>query len=201
MKRKAFSITVAGLLMCAVTVHAQSGDGADLTIENNDNLCGPIVLYQVEKLFNRPLIPISQLISYCKTDLLRGTSLEGMVEGARQVGIGASLCKCNLAALRADPRVAVVLFDTGRGKDSTGHFVLIDEIADEEISIIDGAHRKILTIRDFRRLWTGYTIFYGASDRSMRHDLHQYMTAAGSALCTMAIIAGFSKTVPKRGRA
>lgn len=117
----------------------------------NEKDCGPVCLAMLAKYYNKD-ISISKLREWSETDK-EGTSLYGMVEAGRRIGInltGVSVNDVNEIDDASLPLIAHIINEKGYY-----HFVIVEKIKKDKFIIIDPSEGKRKISKNyFETLWT-----------------------------------------------
>ncbi len=137
-------------------------------------MCGPNCLWQIARAYGSPC-SLDAIRSMAQTDIQSGTTMMGMIEAARGIGLQAAGVKTNIRALAQDPRVAIMLLNLGEN----GHYVILDRMQGGNVHLLDGGTFRELSIHQLESVWDGHAVLIG---RCANHDPNRFRTYSGVAL-------------------
>ncbi len=135
-----------------------------------DTMCGPNCLWQIAKAFGKDCTPLD-IAKYAGTDVYRGTNIKGLLEACKRIGLPAEAVQTDLKRLNEDPRVAVLLLNTGK----LNHFVILDKINDSKVRLLDSTRFREMSFNDLKSIWDGYAILVGRSNINQLGQVHRYV--------------------------
>jgi len=119
-------------------------------------MCGPQSLWQIAHVYGKTY-SLNAIASMAGTDLQCGTTVQGMLDACKKIGLPAEAVKTNLRRLVSDSRVAILLLDT----DDIMHYVILDRIGEDEVRLLDANKFRNLSFKEFQSMWNGYAILIG----------------------------------------
>jgi cytochrome c-type biogenesis protein CcmH/NrfG len=122
----------------------------------------------------------------------RGTSLKGIIEGARSLGLKAEAVNTNLAGLVKQPRIAILVLQP-RGSDPRhGRAVILDSLEKGEISVLDGSTLSNMTLEQFRDVWGGgLAVLVGLDGRNKASTPRRFAARAIPFIVIIICLIGF----------
>jgi len=122
----------------------------------SDMMCGPNCLWQITYAYGKDY-SLRELKDMSSTDMIKGTTIEGMCEAVRQMGLQVQAVQGDVEALRRDSRTAVLLVNLG----TYNHYLILDRIDKNMVRLLDGGRFVDMTVKELRSIWKGYMIFVG----------------------------------------
>ncbi len=123
-------------------------------------MCGPFCAYQVAKAHGID-VTLAEIQNLTGHDLHAGTSITGLIDGLRRLGIITEVREASLTDLANDPRIPIAYLQYASPTGPTGHFVLVDLVHDGYVRVLDGAELNNMSENVFSEHWTGVVIFAG----------------------------------------
>jgi len=165
------------------------------TFSFDDPMCGPKCLWQVARLFGKQY-SLGAVANLSDMDHKKGTTIHGLINGANSMGLKAQAVQTNLKNLANESRVAILLLGKNVDKGKVGHFVLLDKINGESVSIIDGSRVRKLPYGEFASVWSGYAVLIGAKAKGITREANppfhrNILLGFGAALIAISLAAPF----------
>jgi len=127
-------------------------------------MCGARCMWQIAHMLNREC-SLTEIVGMCHVDSFKGSSMQNLVDCAKNLRLNAIPVKTNLAQLIKQPCIAILLLDLKSPKyEQFGHFVIFDSIEKDMIKFVDGAAIKKMALKDFKSIWEGFAVFVTANN-------------------------------------
>ena len=136
-----------------------------------DMMCGPNCLWQIAYAYGKDY-SLRELKDMSATDMIKGTTIEGMCEALRQMGLPIQAAKGDIGALRRDRRTAILLVSLG----AYDHFVILDKIDGNTVRLLDGDRFVDMSVIGLRSIWKGHMILVG-DDQNRARDARLFRYA------------------------
>lgn len=133
--------------------------------------CGAVCFAEIARLYKFDL-SVADAREYVKTDK-NGTTLYGIAKGAEKIGLHAEALQGTPEEMEKSvkngeiqcPFIAHVLIG-----DELLHYIVIEKIFEDEINIFDpAAGNKIISRKEFYKLWTGYLMTFAKTEKFVTH--------------------------------
>jgi ABC-type bacteriocin/lantibiotic exporter with double-glycine peptidase domain len=121
-----------------------------------DTMCGPNCVWQLARVFGKDCTP-KDIAEFAGTNTVSGTTIKGLVEACKKIGIPAEPVRTNLKSLAMDSRVAILLLETS----DIMHYVILDSIGEGEVCLLDADKFRNLSFKELKSMWDGYAILIG----------------------------------------
>lgn len=178
-------LKIAGLEILHSSIAQETGSTSDqksFTFRLN-TMCGPNCLWQIAKAYGKDYA-LKDIAKYAGTNANRGTTVKGLVEACRKIGLPAKAVKTNVEMLARDPRVAIMLL---LDVNNLMHYVILDRISDNEIRLLDATEFQEMTINELESLWTGVAILVGDPPNDRRFNVARILQTTGLAIALIGI--------------
>lgn len=116
-------------------------------------MCGPHCLWLAAKCYG-VTTDLKRLRYFAETDATRGTSLKNMLKTVRTLELEPLLLNADWAGLQDIKRPAILLIN----QPLNGHYVFLEDIGHETISVLDPPSRKVWMRKEFMDRFTGIVI-------------------------------------------
>ena len=134
-----------------------------------NTMCGPNCVWQIAKAFGKDFTP-KEIADFAGTNTNRGTTIKGIVEACKKIGLPVEAVKTNLQELTADPRVPILLLDD----NNLMHYVILDNIGEDKVCLLDGSKFRDISIKELKSIWDGYAILVGNNDKPLKERIQRY---------------------------
>jgi ABC-type bacteriocin/lantibiotic exporter with double-glycine peptidase domain len=139
-----------------------------------DVMCGPNCLWQISHAFGKSY-SLGAIKHMAGTTLTGGTTIDGMLNATRAMGLRAVAVKTDLAMLARDPRTAILLLQFDYGN----HYVILDQVGKSGVRLLDADRFRFMSTQEFASLWDGHAILIS---RNAPPDQHRFRTCLGGVL-------------------
>ena len=147
-----------------------------------DNMCGPNCIWQIAKAFGMDC-NFKSIAELAGTDVRRGTTVKGIVNACKKIGLPAEAVKTNLRKLARDSRVAILLLDTG----DIMHYVILDRIGEDQVRLLDAHKSRNISVKELQSMWNGYAILIGHHE-GQRADCTHWSLGTGLQISGLLIL-------------
>lgn len=132
-----------------------------------NTMCGPNCIWQIAKAHGIECT-LEDIAKNAGTNPIDGTTVNGMLESCKKIGLQAQAVKTNIKTLSEDPRVAIVLLKSNK----LMHYMIIDEINDKDIRLLDATKFAVISRDQFKTFWSGVAILIG--DDKTKNNYNTY---------------------------
>lgn len=191
--RKPIWIALVCLVMCSTArhpralasageYHAMPRSRARTPMFRLDTMCGPNCVWQIAKALGKDCTP-KDIAEFAGTNASQGTTIKGLVQACKTIGLPAEAVRTNLNGLRGDSRVAILLLET----NDLMHYVILDRIGDNQVRLLDANKFQDLSIEELKSSWAGCAILVGHNEGRPPSRLLSYL-ATGLQISGLSIL-------------
>lgn len=162
---------------------AGSNSKSKVSIFRLDTMCGPNCLWQIATVYGKDCSP-RDIAEFAGTRGVRGTTVNGMVQACKKIGLPAKAVRATLAELAGDPRVAILLLET----DKLMHYVILDRIGDSKVRLLNAAEFREIPVSELKSVWKGVAILIGDPPDSDNRRLGIILQLTGIIIVACSIL-------------
>jgi hypothetical protein len=162
-------VAVADSVLCSAEHDTTSRSGAKPGVFRLNTMCGPNCVWQIARASGKDCSP-RDIAKFAGTDPFRGTTIQGLVEAARKIGLQAKAVKTNIKVLAQDPAVAILLLTVKEVK----HYVILDKAENGNVRLLDGDGFRNISVHQLESIWQGHAILIGGHEGTGADSLERY---------------------------
>lgn len=165
-----FSVVAgADSVSCSAEHDTTSRSSAEPGVFRLNTMCGPNCVWQIARASGKDCSP-RDMAESAGTNPFRGTTVQGLVEAARKIGLQAKAVKTNIKVLAQDPPVAILLLTVKKVK----HYVILDKTENGNVRLLDGDGFRNISVHQLESIWEGYAILIGDHEGTGADSLERY---------------------------
>lgn len=147
---------IVSLLLLFIPLPSFAGT-PDSTTAGAEMMCGPYSLWLAARTIGVD-VSLKRIKQVAGTTPWDGTSIQGMIDAARDLGLQPQVIRASLDYISRDPRQTILVLD-----DNT-HFAFVKEIADDRVVMIEYLALREFSQAELNDRWDGLAIMIGLPD-------------------------------------